>query len=347
MESIWDLYTSKREYDFAIKDKFDRSLINYTRDGKMHIPTVSNYLVEKGFKPKYPNNKKFATCISHDIDNLFKGSNKVQLLKSIVKGNFKKIKKELNQNFKREIDEGFDLKNIKGINEKFGVKSSYYFLSVEEDDKDDFNYAIKEIEHYFADLKSSGNEVGLHGSRKAYNSVQKLEIEKGGLEKFASNIRGYRNHFLKFEIPTTWNVLAEAGIKYDTTFGAASCPGFRNGMCFPFQPFDLNTGKWIDIYEIPLIAMDVSFFRYLGLDYKTAFELFKLLVNKVIECNGVFTFLWHNNYVQGDMKAFYEKCLQYLSDMDTWFATGDEVIDWWQENDYFAQQKQLLNTIKI
>jgi len=334
------------EYESQIKDQYDRPIINYARPGNMQDPAVSSYLIQNGFKPEYPENKKFATCISHDVDHIFIKSNKKQLLKELLKADIKNIKKEINRNFFRKFDDELDLSKLIKFDSKHNVRSTYYFLAIEKDSIEDYNYSLKEVKAYMNEITALGNEIGLHGSRKAYNNSDALSTEKNRLSSFSHNVIGYRNHFLKFEIPTTWNILAKEGLKYDTTFGAASCPGFRNGMCFPFQPYDLNNKKWIDIYELPLIAMDVSFFLYMQLDYETAFELFKSLVKTTKVHNGVFTFLWHNNYMTGEMGEFYERCIQHLIKEDTWFATGDEIINWWDDHHYFQQQNEILKKVE-
>lgn len=344
--SLWELYSSKMEYNSEIRDKYDRTVISYTRPGNMLDPDVSTFMVEKGFQPKYPDNKPFAVCLSHDVDDLFVKPSKKNLLKQLVTANVGNLKTELNRNFQRKIDPVLDLNRVIALERKHNIKSTYYFLAVEKDNVEDYNYSLEEVQDYFAAIQELGSEIGLHGSKVAFNDLTHLKTEKERLEKFGFDIVGYRNHYLKFETPTTWNILSQAGIKYDTTFGAAACPGFRNGMCFPYQPYDLQRKEWIDLYEIPLIAMDVSFFSYLNLNYDMGFELFKKLVKTVKECKGVFTFLWHNNYLVGEMGAFYEKCIDYLVNEQAWFATGGEMVDWWESNDYFHKQKEILETIK-
>jgi hypothetical protein len=54
---------------------------------------------------------------------------------------------------------------------------------------------------------------------------------------------GYRNYYLRFKTPETWELLAEVGFSYDSTFGYHGYAGFRNGMYYPFSPYNLNTGK--------------------------------------------------------------------------------------------------------
>jgi hypothetical protein len=47
---------------------------------------------------------------------------------------------------------------------------------------------------------------------------------------------------------------------YDTTFGYNDLVGFRNGMCYPFRPYNLNTASEVNILEIPLALMDGTLF---------------------------------------------------------------------------------------
>ena len=39
--------------------------------------------------------------------------------------------------------------------------------------------------------------------------------------------QGSRQHYLRWETPTTWQALEDAGIAYDTTVGFSSIGGFR------------------------------------------------------------------------------------------------------------------------
>jgi hypothetical protein len=105
-------------------------------------------------------------------------------------------------------------------------------------------------------------------------------------------------------------------------------------MCHPFKPYNLNTGKEIDIYELPLIIMDRTLLRdYMRLDVKKAWELIKSLVDKVEKYNGVITVLWHNNTcIEGETLKYYEKFLKYVSSKKAWITSGEEVYKWWVAN---------------
>jgi hypothetical protein len=105
-------------------------------------------------------------------------------------------------------------------------------------------------------------------------------------------------------------------------------------MCHPFKPYNINTGKQIDIIEIPLIVMDRTLFRdYMRLDVKKSWELIKSLIDKVEKCNGVITILWHNNTsIDGQGLKYYEKFLKYVSEKNAWITSGEEIYKWWTTN---------------
>ncbi|MDY0278836.1 MAG: hypothetical protein RBQ97_12210, partial [Acholeplasma sp.] len=103
------------------------------------------------------------------------------------------------------------------------------------------------------------------------------------LEKvLGEKVTGYRSHYLKFQVPETWEILAQAGFSYDSTLGYTDCVGFRNGMCHPYHPVNLNTGNEIDIIELPLHVKDMSLFQqYMRLDFDGAWTIVKGMIDAV------------------------------------------------------------------
>jgi hypothetical protein len=102
-------------------------------------------------------------------------------------------------------------------------------------------------------------------------------------------------------------------------------------MCHPFKPYNLNTGKEIDILEIPLTIMDTTLFSLMHLDLNQAWKLTEKLIDTVERYKGVLTILWHNTYMQGDYLEFYRKILQYCTQKNAWLASGAEICSWWKE----------------
>jgi hypothetical protein len=104
-------------------------------------------------------------------------------------------------------------------------------------------------------------------------------------------------------------------------------------MCHPYKPFNLNTGKIIEIIEIPQVIMDVSLFDdYMRLDVEKAWAVTRQLINTVAECHGVITLLWHNHSLLGDKRNLYEKILQYCAEKEGWMTSGEHIATWWKAN---------------
>jgi len=342
--SLFDVYSAKDEYNSLKQDKLERSLsCNAKHD--VFSPVVSNYLFENGFQPKYPENKKFAVCISHDLDSLMHYPKHKVAPK--YQGGFKNIlsifKYEIQSRFKKgikEINESIHPSHIQKLAEEYGFKSSYYMLSLK-DGEQDFNYQLEDVKSIIDDILKSGNEIGLHGGHKAYNSSEKIKQEKEYLAQF-SNPKGYRNHFLRFKVPETWNYIQANGFEYDTTFGFHDMIGFRNGMCYPHRPFDLNKNEFIDLVEVPLIVMDSSLIKYMNLNWEIAFQMVKKLIDDIEEINGVFTILWHNQMYTGENRAFIKRVLDYLKKKDPWMPTSIELVAHYKTSGYLENiEKQV------
>jgi peptidoglycan/xylan/chitin deacetylase (PgdA/CDA1 family) len=158
-----------------------------------------------------------------------------------------------------------------------------------------------------------------------------LKKEKEILEKVTGRrMMGIRMHYLRFSVPYTWRILSELGFKYDTTFGYADMPGFRNSVCYPFNPYDLILNKELDILEIPLTIMDSSLF---SIGYSKAWAIIEKLVENTEKNNGLITILWHNNTFDeinyGEWSRLYEKILSYLKEKKAWITNAEDIFRNW------------------
>ncbi len=225
-------------------------------------------------------------------------------------------------------------RQIIDLEEKYNAKSSFFILSLDKIDLD-FNFKVEEIAEELKDIIKKGWEVALHGGHNAYNNLEEIKKQKKRLEDvIEKDIIGYRNHFLRFKVPITWKFLTKAGFKYDSTFGFADCVGFRNGMCHPFKPYNLNENKVIDILELPLVIMDSTLIDYMKLDNFNAWELIKNLIDTVEKYNGVLTVLWHNTYMVYDKLVLYKKILDYCNKKNAWMTSGEDIWSWWNSNKF-------------
>lgn len=280
---------------------------------------------------EFPENKKFSVCLTHDIDDIYPPISQTILssLCCIKNFNFDELKKQLYWKDKgNEFSPYWNFKKIMKLEDKYDAKSSFFFLATNRD-VNRFRYDIEDLENELSFIIDKDFEIGLHGGYYSYNNLEEIQKEKKRLEKVAGkNVIGYRNHYLQFEFPDTWELLAKAGFEYDTTFGYNEMVGFRNGLCRPFRPFNINTNKEIDILEIPLVVMDGALFSPLRSTYN-AWEDVKKLIDAVEKYNGVLTLLWHNSAFNCPFRdhwfKLYEKILEYVYKKNSFITSGEEI----------------------
>jgi len=334
-QDIWDLFTRKEEYSPKKLDEHGRFLFDEKTLVNTSDPEASRYLINHGMQVEFPENKTFAVCLTHDVDDIYPPLShsllsSAQCLKNL---NFRDSAAQFLWKLKgKEYSPYLNLSKIMDLEANYGAKSSFYFIATEADPIR-FRYDIEDLKPHLKEISAKGWEVGLHGGYYSYNSLEAVKKEKKRLEAvLGKTILGFRNHYLRFKIPESWEILADAGFSYDSTFGYSRSIGFRNGMCHPFRPYNLNTGKEVNILEIPLVVMDVALFAG-SKSFEEAWECTKNLIDTTASLNGVITLLWHN-FVFGcsfrkDWVRLYEKVLQYCSRRGAWMTSGEEIYRWW------------------
>jgi peptidoglycan/xylan/chitin deacetylase (PgdA/CDA1 family) len=345
-QDLWNIFTRKEEYNPNRLDRHER--FSYSSSNYVDIlkPKVSEEIMKKGLKIQYPDNKKFAVCLTHDVDDIyvkilhilkyslyFPENKELKGLVNLAKG-FVNKKKSPYINFKKIID----------LEKKYGASSSFYFFA---NGIDIFGYKyepdeIKEIMEY---LVKQNCEIGLHVGYDSYNNLIKLKDEKKKLEKITkTKIIGSRNHALRFKIPDSWEVLSKAGLCYDTTLGYHDMIGFRNGMCHPFKPYNIKKNKFIDLVEITLNIQDMTLRFHMNLDVTKSWESIKKMIDKVRSLNGVLTILWHNwtyafpvsyaGMFGESWTKLYEKILRYCNEKDAWMTTCKDLYYNFKSQDF-------------
>jgi peptidoglycan/xylan/chitin deacetylase (PgdA/CDA1 family) len=224
-----------------------------------------------------------------------------------------------------------DFESIMRIEEAFGATSSFYFMATDRD-VHRFRYRIEDMEGRMGAIADRGFEVGLHGGYYSYDDPAAIVHEKKRLEKVLNKkVIGYRNHYLMFKIPETWEYLAQAGFRYDATIGNNRIIGFKNGLCHAFRPFNYHTGEGIDLIELPMVLGDFTLLGS-GLSPKRAWEVAKSLIDNVERDNGVATLLWHSDVFNAsfrkDWVRLYVKVLEYCRSKNAWMTSGDNVSEW-------------------
>jgi peptidoglycan/xylan/chitin deacetylase (PgdA/CDA1 family) len=324
---IWDLFTRKEEYNNPLRDQYDR-FPHYTSNNRdIFEPKASQYLHEHGYSVEYPNNAPFAVCLTHDIDLVYQSipSKGLATLRALKQGELTEALHSITRMRSKKLP-FCNFSAIMDLEEKYGAKSTFFFMA-EKPGEQDYAYNIEDLETDIGEIIDRGWEVGLHGGHTAYLNAHEMREKKVRLEKVThKRILGYRNHYLRFRVPDTWECLSKAEFQYDATFGYADCAGFRNGMCHPFSPFNLNTNHEIEILEIPLTIMDGTLDQtYMRLDGRSRWEFVKMLINRVAGFHGVFSLLWHNTSMDGGNLELFEKILGYCHERKAWMTSGSNI----------------------
>lgn len=332
-EEIWNLFTRKEEYDQSGLDGYGR--FPYYRSGHRDVctPRASQVLIENGFQCEYPEGRPFAICLTHDIDTVYKplAIKGYEIARSLREADFSRVGRIIPQLRSKKIP-AWNFQTIAGLEETYGACSSFYFLALNKDDPE-YAYAIEDLDQEIGMLQDRGCDVGLHGGCGAYCDQETLLREKRSLEKILNRkVDGYRNHYLRFRVPDTWELLERAGFLYDATLGYPDCVGFRNGMCHPFRPFNLNADREMRLLEIPLAVMDRTLLLHMRLDMKQAWDEMERLLAAAERQRGVITVLWHNEFMIGESLQFYKKILEYGRDRGAWMTGGGEIAAWWEKN---------------
>lgn len=197
----------------------------------------------------------------------------------------------------------FDL--IMDISEANNLNSAFYFITQHSAGKIDGVYSIDHplIRRLMRKIHERGHEIGLHLSYNTYKDPEQTKKEFTYLkeicigERIVQSTWGGRQHFLRWETPSTFQNWEDSGLDYDSTMGFADHIGFRCGICWDYTVFNLKTRETLKLLERPLIVMDRTVLEsyYMGLTYDKAWQEISILKKRCKMFNGNFTILWHNN----------------------------------------------------
>jgi len=179
-----------------------------------------------------------------------------------------------------------------------------YFILCGEYDVNDKNISLRNVD--FQNLiKRLGDyaNVGIHPSFSSFLNVERMRTEIQNLSKVLNReITKSRQHFLRLNLPESYDKLIQLDITDDYTMGYASQTGFRAGIADTFRFFNLVQDSSTNLYIHPFAVMDGTLRDYLDLDREKSLEKVKELINEVKKVNGTFILLWHNETLSGEKR---------------------------------------------
>jgi len=344
------------------KDRFDRFPATESlayKEGFLNRPIVNEYIdllwswidsFELGFKRKNSwGDKDFVVCLTHDVDSMQKHKWYRPPLRGVgsylLKHRKAKEAGELTLSYLKSIF-GHDPHNtfdyMLSLEKKYTCNSTFFLMSINKRTDFDNGYwhKTKQLKGVIDKINEHGCEIGLHPSYESCNDGDMLRLEKNRLEEaIERKVYGCRQHYLRFEVPTTWEIQEKAGFLYDTTLSFADYDGFRCGICLPFKPYDLLENRVLNLWEIPLIVMEGTLQNpdYRGLSPDEGFETIRHHIETIKRHKGVFVFLWHNSSFdplggwQGWDKV-YEKSMELFYQENALISGGKDILQYFESS---------------
>jgi len=290
----------------------------------IHIPIVDEYamLLRKYLQEIFPNinmgKSQFCIKISHDIDDIRRFKSLKQSIRTfggdlIKTKNLKLLIKsigEFKSSYKQPKKDPYFLAiyELARLSKENNMNSAFYFKTADYSNYDS-GYVIEDyVKECIWCLQELGFEIGFHPGYYTYKNYDKFIEEKERLDDILGfSSYGGRQHYLRFDVNSTWKFWEQAGLKYDSTVGYAEHEGFRCGTCHPFKPFDIDEDRELDIIEIPLIVMDGTLQTYRKLSPEEGLDSIINLMNRCRDVEGVFTLLWHNTSIGRGWDEWFEK----------------------------------------
>jgi Family of unknown function (DUF7033) len=295
------------------------------RYGFLEEPVINQWSVKlkEVIQKRYPEvrfpGRKFQFISTIDIDNAFAFKHKSfvrtvgALLRSLLRRDTNTFLSRIATLLGNDEDPYNTYGFIDQVEKRNGLRSMFFFL-VGDYNRYDTNISVRSMA-YRNLIKNiaADHKIGIHPSVASHKNISILQKEVNRLAGvLGERVTKSRQHFLAFELPTTYLRLIQLGILEDYSMGYASHIGFRAGICSPFRFYNLSEEKETDLVVYPFQVMDVTLMQYLRLSPDEAIEKIGELMDKVKKVDGTFISLWHNESLsdkgvwQGWRKVFEE-----------------------------------------
>jgi hypothetical protein len=340
------------------------------RDGTLLVPEIDEWAAEHRSElasattlvPLWPDGRRFAVCLTHDVDLVSDASTVSQTVRSMrtalapggpprsslfrIAAPPVRAARALRGGISRnpatlELERSLEIEQDRGVTASYfftvfpAEHSSRFDCTYETDDRCRFRGRNCRIRDVMRTLDSEGFDVGLHGSYSSALLPGLLAQERERLESATGiEITTTRQHFLHWNVDVTPALQAQAGLSADSTLGFNRAVGFRAATSLPFRLFDLGEGCPLDVLEVPLTLHDGPLLRSDGLemDVDLARRTMRLVIDRVAAVGGVATLLFHpNNLGRREFVDLYCWAIDYVLGRGAWVTSLRDLDRWWRE----------------
>lgn len=328
------LVSRYEEYLSQVRDKYGRFRAESTwmfENDMLQKPLVDIWTLALGARLQavYPDlpikKRKFTFIPTYDVDAAwaYKSKGVYRTLGGFIKdlslGDRERIR-ERHQVLMGKRKDPFDSFEFQfELQKEFKLKPIYFILCGEYDTNDK-NISIRKAA-FRSLIKTLGDhaDVGIHPSFSSYLDIDKLRKEINSLSEVLHRpLTKSRQHFLRMNLPRSYQKLIELDISDDYTMGFASQAGFRAGIADTFRFYDLENDMVTNLRVHPFALMDGTMRDYLNLDLEASYALTTQLIDEVKAVGGTFIYLTHNETLGGEQRwvgwpEMYRQMLEYIT----------------------------------
>jgi peptidoglycan/xylan/chitin deacetylase (PgdA/CDA1 family) len=385
-DKIFDRLTLGHEVRTLLRDNFDNfewSFDDAHLKGRLYSPYLDIPIsklrkqiqltdLHNQLEPLWPGGKKFALCLSHDVDEITERASWSKISHRLIntirsKPGYRKVTEQslysLARIYRKLRHKGIDplwhYDDWLKIEDEYGYKSTFFFFppDVGSPHYDDCAYKFKDtivfdgikmsVEDMAKQIDRNGWEVGLHGS---YNSAISLKLLKSQRQQISDAVQkeiySTRQHFLRYDPAVTPSLHSQAGFRSDSTQGYNFSVGFRAGTSFPYWAWDHQNKEELPLLEIPLSIMDCSLFNpnVFQYDEDKAIQHCIQIMDSVEDVGGCLTLNWHPNYLNRESWwNVYKTLLKEAHRRNAWGCSISELSDWWTSR----EKRVMSNPLKL
>jgi hypothetical protein len=297
-------------------ERFPSSATLAARTGRLQSPLVDELVDElwERLRARWPRLERraasFGLALSHDVDWPYPEARGPAALARAAAGDALRRRDPvlaLRRLRGANVNDTFDF--LMDCSERRGLRSAFYVMAGRTNPEFDGDYDLNDpwIAGLLRRVDERGHEIGLHPSYETFRDPEALRAEYERLLRaceaagVAQRPRGGRQHFLRWENPTTWRAWADAGLEYDASLGFSDVMGFRCGTSREFPVFDLRARRALALRERPLVVMEQALAR--PADVVPAASACR-------RAGSDLSLLWHNSKLQSrGERAAYEATL--------------------------------------
>jgi hypothetical protein len=359
-------------------DCWDHTFSENFQDGLLAVAEVDRWLRDRraelrdsaALEPLWPRGKRFAVCLTHDVDVISPRSTAGQVLRHAAAGLDRgsmeggplrfarppvRAARALRRGISRSPSTVSTLELSAELDRRYDGTASFFFTvpAGRDGSRYDCTYSFADtctfrgarttVADVARTLAHEGFDVGLHGSYYSAIRPGMLAAERAALARHTGIVATTtRQHFLHWSIRETPQLQHAAGFVADSTLGFNRTIGFRASTTLPFRHFDVAADRALELLEVPLAIEDSALLGKIGAagDLERAQELVRALVDEVVEVGGALTLLWHpDKLLRPDWRALYEWVLEYVAERNGWLTSLAGLERWW-----IARERQVLGS---